>query len=147
MRRAERYGWVCGRDRPRHRPRPLGPVGIWKLGKFGIRHSAFSIQKVAVILRKRTVSVAVLTLLPAPGSAAEVARVEVTCAPDVVGGRRVGRWLRSSSAGRVYFIINPESPRNKVVADLNKALRRTRQCELSADLSILSRRTRRTGTS
>ena len=81
---------------------------------------------------------AVLTLLPAL-VAAEVARVEVASRRDVLGGRAFGpAGGYELIVGRVYFVVDPESPRNKVVADLDKAPRNAAGLvELSADLSIL----------
>jgi hypothetical protein len=84
------------------------------------------------------VGLAVLTLMPAL-AAAEVARVEVASRRDVVGGRAFGpAGGYELIVGRVYFVVDPENPRNKVVADLDKAPRNAAGLvELSADLSIL----------
>ena len=89
--------------------------------------------------RKRLIaSVAVLTLLPAL-VAAEVARVDVTSRRDVLGGRAFGpAGEYELIVGRVHFVVDPESPRNRVVVDLDKAPRNAAGLvELSADLSIL----------
>ena len=79
-----------------------------------------------------------MTLLPAL-VAAEVARVEVTSRRDVLGGRAFGTaGGYELIVGRVHFVVDPESPRNKVVVDLDKAPRNAAGLvELSADLSIL----------
>ncbi|MEO8259149.1 MAG: alpha/beta hydrolase domain-containing protein [Acidobacteriota bacterium] len=83
-------------------------------------------------------AVAVLILAPALAGA-EVARVEVTSRRDVVGGRAFGpAGSYELVAGRVHFVVDPEHPRNTVVADLDKAPRNAAGLvELSADLSIL----------
>ena len=82
--------------------------------------------------------VAIVTLLPAL-AAAEVARVEVTSRRDVVSGRAFGAaGGYELVVGRVYFVVDPEGTRNKVVADIDKAPRNAAGfVELSADLSIL----------
>src|SRR6185436_20159865 len=89
--------------------------------------------------RKRLIGgVAILTLLPAL-VAAEVARVDVASRRDVLGGRAFGAaGGYELLVGRVYFVVDPESMRNKVVADIDKAPRNAAGLvELSADLSIL----------
>jgi hypothetical protein len=89
--------------------------------------------------RKRLIaSVAVLTLLPAL-VAAEVARVDVTSRRDVLGGRAFGpAGAYEIIVGRAHFVVDPEGPRNKLIADIDKAPRNAAGLvELSADLSIL----------
>lgn len=80
----------------------------------------------------------VLTMVPAL-AAAEVARVDVTSRRDVLAGRAFGSvGAYELMVGKVHFLVDPTSPRNKVVADLDKAPRNAAGLvELSADLSIL----------
>jgi Alpha/beta hydrolase domain len=81
----------------------------------------------------------VVTLLTPAFVAAEVARVDVTSRRDVLGGQAFGpAGEYELIVGRVHFLVDPESPRNKAVVDLDKAPRNAAGLvELSADLSIL----------
>jgi Alpha/beta hydrolase domain len=90
----------------------------------------------------RRVSVAAvlaLSLLLPTMVVAEVTRVDITSRRDVAGGRSFG------SAGpyelivaRLYFAVDPNQARNKIVTDLDKAPRNAAgQVEFSADLAIL----------
>jgi hypothetical protein len=89
--------------------------------------------------RQRLIAgVAALTLLPAL-AAAEVARVDVASRRDVLAGRTFGAaGGYELLTGRIHFVVDPADPRNKVVADIDKAPRNAAGLvELSADLSIL----------
>jgi hypothetical protein len=90
----------------------------------------------------RTASVAVvlaLSLLLPAIVAAEVTRVEVSSKRDVAGGRAFGTaGPYELIVGRIYFTVDPNHARNKIVTDLDKAPRNAAgQVEFSADLAIL----------
>ena len=89
--------------------------------------------------RQRMIAVGcmlILSLIVPIGATAEVTRVEVASKRDVPAGRSLGGY--ELVTGRVYFAVDPTNPRNKVVADLDKAARNASGLvELSADLSIL----------
>jgi hypothetical protein len=69
---------------------------------------------------------------------AEVSRVDITSRRDVANGRSfgsVGPYERM--VGKLYFLIDPASKRNQVIADLEKAPRNSDgKVEMSADLVI-----------
>jgi hypothetical protein len=79
-----------------------------------------------------------LALGPA-AARAEVTRVELTSRQDVLNGKvfgSVGAYEKLS--GRVYFAVDPNNPRNKIITDLGKAPRNAQgKVEFSADLFIL----------
>ena len=79
-----------------------------------------------------------LTMLPAM-AAAEVSRVEIVSRRDVLAGRAFGSaGAYELIVSKVHFAVDPSSPRNRVVADLEKAPRNAAGLvELTADLSIL----------
>ena len=70
---------------------------------------------------------------------AEVTRVKISSRQDVLGGKgfgSVGAYEKLS--GRVYFAIDPKSPHNKIIADLDKAPKDAQgRVEFSADIFIL----------
>jgi hypothetical protein len=81
-----------------------------------------------------------LALLIAPVIVnAEVSRVDITSRRAVANGRSfgsVGPYERL--VGKLYFLIDPASKRNQVIADLEKAPRNSQgKIEMSADLVIL----------
>src|SRR5919106_4128805 len=69
---------------------------------------------------------------------AEVKRIEITSRTDVQGGAAFGNsGPYEKLVGKVYFAVDPSNPRNKVIADVDKAPRNARgEVEFSADLSI-----------
>src|ERR1700688_3070994 len=70
---------------------------------------------------------------------AEVTKVEITSKQDVLGGKAFGTvGAYEKLTGKVYFAIDPNNPRNKIIADLDKAPRNAQgKVEFSADLFIL----------
>ena len=55
---------------------------------------------------------------------AEVLRVEISSRQDVLGGKAFGTvGAYEKLSGRVYFAVDPNNPRNKIIADLGKAPR------------------------
>ena len=70
---------------------------------------------------------------------AEVTRVEITSRQDVLNGKAFGSaGAYEKLSGRVYFAVDPNNPRNKIIADLDKAPRNAQgKVEFSADLFIL----------
>ena len=90
--------------------------------------------------RTLCVLVAAVALILAPARArGEVTRVEISGHQDVLGGKSfgtVGPYEKLS--GKVYFAIDPKNPRNKIIADLDKAPKNAQgRVEFSADLFIL----------
>ncbi len=77
-------------------------------------------------------------LLPALARA-EVSRVEITSRRDLANGRVFGpAGPYEQLTGKLYFLIDPGSQRNAVIADLDKAPRNTAgKVELAADLVIV----------
>jgi hypothetical protein len=78
-----------------------------------------------------------LTLVPAL-TLAEVKRIEITSRTDVQDGTAFGNsGAYEKLVGKVYFAVDPGNPRNKIIADVDKAPRNARgEVEFSADLSI-----------
>jgi Alpha/beta hydrolase domain len=70
---------------------------------------------------------------------AEVTRVEITSRQDVLNGKAFGSvGAYEKLSGKVYFAVDPNNPRNKIIADLGKAPRNAQgKVEFSADLFIL----------
>jgi Alpha/beta hydrolase domain len=79
-----------------------------------------------------------VTMLPAV-VAADVSRVEIVSRLDVLAGRAFGAaGAYELIVARVHFAVDPGSPRNRIVVDLEKAPRNAAGLvELTADLSIL----------
>src|SRR5262245_38859984 len=79
----------------------------------------------------------ILAFLPAI-THAEVKRIEITSRTDVQGGSALGQaGPYEKLVGTVFFALDPNNPRNKAIADLDKAPRNARgEVEFSADLSI-----------
>ncbi len=69
---------------------------------------------------------------------AEVKRIEITSRADVQNGSPFGTsGPYERLVGKVYFAVDPGNPRNKVIANVDKAPRNARgEVEFSADLSI-----------
>ncbi len=87
----------------------------------------------------RHIALAALLAIVIPALAsAEVSRVAITARRDVAGGRSfgaAGSYERMS--GKVYFLVDPGSRRNQVIADLDKAAKNAAgKIEMSADLVI-----------
>lgn len=78
-----------------------------------------------------------LALVPAL-THAEVKRIEITSRTDVQNGAAFGNTgAYEKLTGKVFFAVDPANPRNKVIADVDKAPRNARgEVEFSADLSI-----------
>ena len=78
-----------------------------------------------------------LVFLPAM-THAEVKRIEITSRTDLQNGTAFGNsGPYERLLGKVYFAVDPSNPRNKVIANLDKAPRNARgEVEFSADLSI-----------
>jgi hypothetical protein len=91
--------------------------------------------------RRLCVSALGLALLLVPAlTHAEVKRIEITSRTDVQNGAAFGNsGPYEKLAGKVYFAVDPANPRNKVIADVDKAPRNARgEVEFSADLSIFT---------
>jgi hypothetical protein len=69
----------------------------------------------------------------------EVTRVEISSRQDVLDGKSFGSvGPYEKLTGKVYFAIDPKNPRNKIIADLDKApMNGQGRVEFSADLFIL----------
>ena len=69
----------------------------------------------------------------------EVTRVEISSRQDVLGGKAFGSvGSYEKLTGKVYFAVSPDNPRNRIIADLDKAPRnRQGKVEFSSDLFIL----------
>ena len=79
-------------------------------------------------------------LIFVPGATrGEVTRVEISSRQDVLGGKSFGSaGPYEKLIGKVYFAIDPKNPRNKIIADLDKApMNAQGRVEFSADLFIL----------
>ena len=89
------------------------------------------------LLRHIALAALLAIVIPALASA-EVSRVAITARRDVAGGRSfgaAGSYERMS--GKVYFLVDPGSRRNQVIADLDKAAKNAAgKIEMSADLVI-----------
>src|SRR5689334_6127213 len=70
---------------------------------------------------------------------AEVTRVEITSRQDVLGGKAFGSvGPYEKLTGKVYFAVSPDNPRNRIIADLDKAPRNSQgKVEFSSDLFII----------
>lgn len=80
----------------------------------------------------------VATLVPVPASA-EVARIEILSRADVLAGKSFGAaGPYEKLRGKVYFALDPQNPRNKVIVDLDKAPKNSQgKVEFSADVLII----------
>jgi hypothetical protein len=80
----------------------------------------------------------VLVLLPA-ALRAEVTRIDIATRTDVLGGKAFGdAGAYEKLVGKVFFAVEPQHARNKIIADIDKAPRNARgQVEFSADLYVL----------
>src|SRR6267143_5547068 len=83
--------------------------------------------------------VAVVAALAPAMTRAEVTRVEISSRQDVLGGKSFGTiGAYEKLAGKVYFAVDPNNQRNKIIADIDKAPRNSQgKVEFSADLFIL----------
>lgn len=81
---------------------------------------------------------AVVAIAASPASA-EVARVEIKHRADVLNGRAFGSaGAYETLAGTIYFAVDPSSPSNRIIVDLDKAPRNGQgKVEFSADLYIV----------
>ena len=92
----------------------------------------------AMMTKRPFVILIAAAMLPAM-AAAEVSRVEIVSRRDVLAGRAFGSaGAYELIVSKVHFAVDPASPRNRVVVDLEKAPRNAAGLvELTADLSIL----------
>src|SRR6267378_1026522 len=83
--------------------------------------------------------VAVVAVLAPAITRAGVTRVEISSRQDVLGGKTFGTiGAYEKLSGKVYFAIDPNNQRNKIIADIDKAPRNSQgKVEFSADLFIL----------
>ena len=82
----------------------------------------------------------VLGLFVAPAAArAHVTDVVITSCFDVLEGRSFGEpGPYEKCVGKIYFALDPENPRNRIIVDLDKAPRNALgEVEFSADLFVL----------
>jgi hypothetical protein len=91
--------------------------------------------------RKPRWSALMLTLLlfvPALARA-EVTRVEITTRTDVANGMAFGSTgPYEQLVGKIYFAVDPQNSRNRVITDLDKAEKNAAGwVEMAADLAIL----------
>ena len=80
-----------------------------------------------------------LSFIGAPVAEARVDRVEISSRSDVLAGKSFGlAGPYEKIVGKVHFKVQPQSPRNNVIVDLDKAERNAAgEVEFSADLYIL----------
>jgi len=65
--------------------------------------------------------VAVVAALAPAMTRAEVTRVEISSRQDVLGGKSFGTiGAYEKLAGKVYFAVDPNNQRNKIIADIDK---------------------------
>ncbi len=86
------------------------------------------------------VALPVLGLLAAPASArAHVTDVVITSCIDVLEGKSFGETgPYEKCVGKIYFALDPENSRNRIIVDLDKAPRNALgEVEFSADLFLL----------
>ena len=86
------------------------------------------------------VALPVLGLLAAPATArAHVTDVVITSCIDVLEGKSFGETgPYEKCVGKIYFALDPENPRNRIIVDLDKARRNALgEVEFSADLFVL----------
>jgi hypothetical protein len=83
--------------------------------------------------------VGMLIILMPAWSRAELRRVEIKTREDVLGGKAFGAaGPYERIIGTAYFSADPAKPRNKIIADLDKAPRNSQgHVEYSADIHIL----------
>ena len=86
------------------------------------------------------VALPLLGLLAAPAAArAHVTDVVITSCIDVLEGKSFGETgPYEKCVGKIYFALDPENPRNRIIVDLDKARRNALgEVEFSADLFVL----------
>ena len=91
-------------------------------------------------MRRLLVSAVALLVMLAPAIVrAEVARIDISRREDILAGKAFGEvGPYEKLVGKVFFALDPNNPRNKVIVDLDKAPRnRQGKVEFSADLYIL----------
>jgi len=90
----------------------------------------------------------VLSLVAASARAhAEVTRVEIRSTTDALGGRTFGSaGPYELLKGTIFFAVDPANPRNRVIADLDKAPKNAQgRVEFSSDLFIIRPKDRSKG--
>jgi len=86
------------------------------------------------------VALPVLGLVAAPANArAHVTDVVITSCIDVLEGKFFGETgPYEKCVGKIYFALDPENPRNRIIVDLDKAPRNALgEVEFSADIFVL----------
>jgi hypothetical protein len=88
---------------------------------------------------RRAALAGLLVALSAVPAIAEITRVDIQRREDVLGGKPFGSvGPYEKLVGKAYFAIDPANPRNKIIADLDKAPRNARgKVEFSSDLYII----------
>ena len=100
------------------------------------------------VLLKLLLTLPFLGSVAAPGEArANVTDVVFTSCIDVLDGRSFGdTGPYEKCVGKIYFALDPENPRNRIIVDLDKAPRNARgEVEFSADLFVLRPKDRSRG--
>ena len=90
--------------------------------------------------RAATITMVGLALVTTPAAGrAEVTNVVLTHCTTVLGGKSFGdTGPYEKCFGKIYFALDPNSPRNRIIADLDKAVRNARgMVEFSSDLFVL----------
>jgi hypothetical protein len=86
------------------------------------------------------VTIALVVLLLAPAILrAEVARVEIGARFDAANGAPFGSvGVYEQLVGKIFFVVDPANPRNRVIVDLDKAPKNSAGLvEMSADFAVL----------
>ena len=80
----------------------------------------------------------VVALVPAMARA-DVTKIQISSRQDILAGKSFGNvGPYEKLRGKVYFAVDPKDPRNKIIADLDKAPKNGEgKVEFSADLFIL----------
>jgi alpha/beta hydrolase family protein len=92
------------------------------------------------ILRVGCALIAAAVACAAHRAQAEVTRIEIASRTDVLGGKPFGaHGAYEKLVGKVFFSVDPQHPRNKVIVDLDKAPRdASGRVSFSADLYVLA---------
>jgi hypothetical protein len=86
------------------------------------------------------ITIALVVLLLAPAILrAEVARVEIGARFDAANGAPFGSvGVYEQLVGKIFFVVDPANPRNRVIVDLDKAPKNSAGLvEMSADFAVL----------
>src|SRR6476620_780194 len=101
-------------------------------------HRSVSMPRVLRRLN-RIVPLLVCAVLIGTTAHAEVTRVDVRSSADALGGRSFGdAGVYQILSGTIHFAVDPASPRNQVIVDLDKAPRNQQgRVEFSSDIVVL----------